>query len=406
MEIHHVVKILIQIVLMAAFLYFFGIPTVYSYLDMQVCIGVCILISLYLYFNRLVFVFNRLVFVFDKQVLTVTSQKYPGKVVPPTITIVAFDSADGGWKQPVPVSSFDALKTVCGESVDITGCIKQNTHSLGEAVYAELGYNQSQSLMSPDLWIEDFTDPWYGRSYTLKYQEPRGTSWKLDAINLNVNTSDGLARRIFFHDPDYFLISVNPLSLPVNLETIKKSTSGRFYFSVALTEHEELSTPEDPCSEQPGYSFQGCIKESLSRQEGCRMHWDNISDQARPVCKTMAQYEPFANMYEILKDASMREITTRTGCQKPCKYMEYVVVNGPLVNAFSSPEFHLSLEVWMITTDITVKTEQLILTPANLVAQIGGTLSLFLGISFMTLWDGITKLENMGRKVKSYFVIS
>jgi hypothetical protein len=375
MEIHQVVKLLIQIALMAAFLALFGIPSVTSYLE--------------------------------QQVLTVTSQKFPGEVVPPTITVLAFDSSAGGWNQNVPpTSSYEALKIVCGDAEDIILCIKQNSHSLDHALFAELGYNQNHSLMSTDLWIEDFTEPWYGRSYTLKYQEPRGTDWRTDAINLHVNVSDKLTRRIFFHDPDYFLISVNPLSLPINLQTIKNSTTGRLYFSIALTEHEELSTPQDPCKEEPTYSFQGCIKESLSREAGCRMHWDTISDQARPICMTLDQYRPFAVLYELLKDASMREITIKTGCLKPCRYKEYVVVNGPLESAYSSPDYHLSLEVWMITTDITVKTEQLIISPTTLLANIGGTLSLFLGISFMTLWDGITKLETIGRKAKSYFVIS
>jgi hypothetical protein len=48
--------------------------------------------------------------------------------------------------------------------------------------------------MSPDLWTEDFTYPWYGRSYTLKPQEPRGSNWKIDDIFLHVNTSDGVDR--------------------------------------------------------------------------------------------------------------------------------------------------------------------------------------------------------------------
>jgi hypothetical protein len=204
-------------------------------------------------------------------------------------------------------------------------------------------------------------------SYTLKSQKPRGNNWKIDDINLNVNTSDGLDRRIFFHDPDYFIISFNPVTkkpaLPLTVQTIQSSTSGRFYYSVALTEHEKLSTPHDPCVEEPTYSFQGCIKESLSKKAGCRMHWDTISDQARPVCTTLAQYEPLSSV--------------------------------------PSPAY-LTLDVWMITTDITVKTDQLIISPASLVANIGGTLSLFLGISFMTLWDGITQLGNICKQAKGY----
>jgi hypothetical protein len=278
----------------------------------------------------------------------------------------------------------------------MVSCINQKSHSLEQTVFANLGYELKQSLMTQDLWIEDFTHPWYGRSYTLRYQKPRGKNWRIDNINLHVNNSDGLTRMIFFHDPDYFLITVSPRALPITMQTIKPSTTGFFYYSVSLTEHEELSTPQDPCVEEPTYSFQGCIKESLSRKAGCRMHWDTISDQTRPVCTTLAQYEPFAKEYEILRDSSMRQITERTSCQKPCKYKEYVVDVVDLQESqYTYPGYHLSLDVWMFTTDITVKTEQLIISPATLVADIGGTLGLFLGISFMTFWDGITQLKNI-----------
>jgi hypothetical protein len=270
-------------------------------------------------------------------------------------------------------------------------------------VFADLGLKLKQSLMAPDLWIEDFTIPWFGRSYTLRSQEPRGNNLWLDNINLHVNTKDGLDRTIFFHDPDFFIISANPESLPFTLQIIPSSTSGTFYFRISLTEHEELSTPKDPCVEEPTYSFKGCIKESLSRRAGCRIHWDTISDQTRPVCTTLVQHQIFAEGYENLKDASVRQITRRTGCQKPCRYKEYLL-SSMQASAFPSTGYHFSLSVWMATTDITVKTEHLIISPATLVANIGGTLSLFLGISFMTLWDGILQLENIGKEAKNYFV--
>jgi hypothetical protein len=132
MEVRHVFKMLLQIALMVIFLYFFGIPSVNSYLD--------------------------------KQVLTVTTMKYPGKVAPPTITVLAYSPSNGGWNQSVPTNTFEALKTVCGDSDDMVSCLKQKSHSLEQTVVAGLGLNVKQSLMAPDLWIEDFTHAWFGRS--------------------------------------------------------------------------------------------------------------------------------------------------------------------------------------------------------------------------------------------------
>ena len=370
MEFGSVAKSAIQLALLATFLCVFGVPSVIRY--------------------------------FEKRVLTVTSERYPGEVRPPAITVVAFNSSHGGWKQSVPSTDFEALETVCGQAENITRCVLENSNSLQETVHAELGFQQNSSLMAPELWREDLTASWYGLSYTLVYPHPKGTAWRTDAINLHVNVSDGLTRRIFIHDPDFFLLSINPLALPVNLYSLQ-AQSGRFYFSIALTEHIGLNTPSNPCVEDPGYRFIVCVKESLSGRFGCRLPWDNLSSQDRQVCHTLAQFEPFAREYEVLKDASLREIIKRTGCHKPCKYKEYVVVNGPLEAAYEAYSF-FSIEFWMLTTDITMKTEQLIYHETSLVAEFGGTLSLFLGVSFMTLWNGIERLGRFGRATKTYFL--
>ena len=365
-------KFFIQIGLIVFFLYFFGVPSIIRYLE--------------------------------RQVLTVSSKRYPPLVLPPSITVVTFNSTFGGWKHPVPTStSFDGLKRVCGEARNVTACIVENTRSLEEMIFVELGFEQNASLMSDSLWQEDFTVPWYGRSYTLNYPEPRGTDWRTDAINIHINQSDGLTRRIFFHDPDYFLLSVNPLALPINLQTLKSTLTGRVYYSLALTEHVELSTPQDPCVDDPSYSFHSCVKESLAKNASCRLPWDEHSSGNRRVCSTIQEFEPFARSYEFLKDTSKREILKMTGCHKPCHFREYVVVNGPLDSAYQDPNYHLTIEVWMLTTEVTVETEMPLYSWKDLVADFGGTLSLLLGVSFMTLWDGVARLKYFGTVAKNYF---
>ena len=123
------------------------------------------------------------------------------------------------------------------------------------------------------------------------------------------------------------------------------------------------------------------------------------------MCTSLQQYEPFARDYEFLKDASMRQILNLTGCEKPCSYKEYKLVNGPLEAAYSAYS-HFSVELWMATTDITTVTEMPIYPWTSLMAEFGGTLSLFLGFSFMTLWDGVTTLGRYWGSAKSYLVFS
>ena len=49
---------------------------------------------------------------------------------------------------------------------------------------------------------------------------------------------------------------------------------------------------------------------------------------------------------------------------------------------------------------IQVETETLVYPFSSLVAEVGGVLGLFLGVSFMTIWDGIEHLAVLGKKIK------
>ena len=123
--------------------------------------------------------------------------------------IVAFTAGTGGWTQNVP-SDFEALSTVCGNSKDVEACINQNTKWLDDTIYVERGFRQhGVALTDMQLWREDFTDPWYGRSYTLAYPDPQEANWRTDNIHLHVNKSDSLDRKFFLHDPNYYIFNLN-----------------------------------------------------------------------------------------------------------------------------------------------------------------------------------------------------
>ena len=49
---------------------------------------------------------------------------------------------------------------------------------------------------------------------------------------------------------------------------------------------------------------------------------------------------------------------------------------------------------------VRVETETLVYPFSSLVAEFGGVLGLFLGVFFMTLWDGIETLAALGKKIQ------
>ena len=76
-----------------------------------------------------------------------------------------------------------------------------------------------------------------------------------------------------------------------------------------------------------------------------------------------------------------------TGCRKPCFYKKYRFVGDKRVSASVSDDFSFSL--WSVSVDTKTEKEQLVYPTTSLVAEFGGALGLFLGFSFMVVWDTV-----------------
>ena len=84
------------------------------------------------------------------------------------------------------------------------------------------------------------------------------------------------------------------------------------------------------------------------------------------------------------------KISDDTGCLKPCHYKKYTF---PAEHKIKSEHFRFAL--WAVSSNIRVETEELIYPLSTLVAEFGGTLGLFLGFSFICLWDNIDILKRL-----------
>ena len=99
-------------------------------------------------------------------------------------------------------------------------------------------------------------------------------------------------------------------------------------------------------------------------------------------------------MYNRLFNADMSTIMKLTGCLSPCAYKEYSFVNTnpkeyTLVNTIKSPENSLAFCLWSVSQNTLVEEESLVYSFESWLAEFGGSLGLFLGFSFMTIWNGI-----------------
>ena len=82
------------------------------------------------------------------------------------------------------------------------------------------------------------------------------------------------------------------------------------------------------------------------------------------------------------------------GCKKPCNYQEYKIIGNKAPTTLTKEDF-LTFALMAIDNNVYVETEALLYPGTSLVAEIGGTLGLFIGFSFMILWDGVVRVVHL-----------
>ena len=75
----------------------------------------------------------------------------------------------------------------------------------------------------------------------------------------------------------------------------------------------------------------------------------------------------------------------------------------PTLTPYTSSKFanyDCPVGIWTVSPDTGVQQEVLLYPITSLVAEFGGTLGLFLGFSFMTLWDGVLLAVRAFRRLR------
>ena len=86
-------------------------------------------------------------------------------------------------------------------------------------------------------------------------------------------------------------------------------------------------------------------------------------------------------------------IEGQSGCKKKCHYYEYSSVREYVINDKAmTNRSEIWLEILLASSKIKVKEETLIFPLRSFISEFGGALGLFLGFSFMMIWDGIEAL--------------
>ena len=89
------------------------------------------------------------------------------------------------------------------------------------------------------------------------------------------------------------------------------------------------------------------------------------------------------------------------GCMKPCTYRHYKLVSDPMSITEPYPDADLIM-LWAVDPNTNTETERYDYPLESMVAELGGTLGLFIGFSFMMIWDGC---QEIGRQIKHIFFV-
>ena len=195
----------------------------------------------------------------------------------------------------------------------------------------------------------------------------------------------------WLHDEHFFIPNRNPFGPPSQRWKVNTKTFNHdgLYHRITLTKQKKLNLVQRPCEEDPTYSFVSCTKEQLSQRIGCRLPWDRWSEQDRKICNSGTEFKTFEQTYNFLYEAESYEIEDLVGCKKPCTYNEFRFVHS---SAEVMPAIRNSVGFWAASRKTQIEEEVLLYPFTSLVAEFGGALGLFLGFSFMTIWQEIRVL--------------
>ena len=110
----------------------------------------------------------------------------------------------------------------------------------------------------------------------------------------------------------------------------------------------------------------------------------------------------FQKFFIELNTAPLTQIVKMTGCDQPCHFKEYQFVNTNLkeFKMVDYPENQVAICLWAVSKYTQAEEEVLVYPLQSFVAEFGGCLGLFLGFSFMTIWDGLKSFVEWATQLK------
>jgi len=298
---------------------------------------------------------------------------------PVMITIYAWRrSLFRGWKTKSNVKQLEDFCNLTDDYDQIARCIKNETFRHDEIIakYSNGDYENQTDISKTTVWTEGLTTLFAGKSYSVK------TIYKEDEDNwFYIHLKTGQNYTILIHDPDFYLFTVNPDTIPKISLTMEDGKSQGIYIKAVY--HKKMDKPNHSCVSAASYSFTGCVADFVAKKVGCRLEFDSISSRDIPVCTNVNQLLRLEEEYLKTWDMRQSRLVKHTGCKPPCSYVEYKMASEPIKYKWEGQKFGIKFS----TSNALERAEHLMYPLVSFISEFGGALGLFLGFSFNMICD-------------------
>ena len=287
---------------------------------------------------------------------------------------------------------------------ELNECFDRYTYNHTEIVEDVL-LGRNRSFLGLNYWTSYFQAKSMGRCHTLQIPNLLNGSGAENSIIINFNAQNDLTYITIVHDPKFFLTALNPLTFSrfcivqnKLLSTKKNGTGEKFFLSV----HHHVKREYDPkgnkkCDPDPNYNFMICVQNFGARTVGCHPSWDNFFNDY-PNCTTIDQIKQHEELYEFYYFEDKNRIQEKTGCLEPCDFFEYRFVGEIMAYTHADAKlFKMSLS--LVSSSYELLVEELGYPFPSFLGEFGGALGLFLGASFLSIWDFVEFLTLKIKKI-------
>ena len=171
------------------------------------------------------------------------------------------------------------------------------------------------------ILVVRFSQSEFGKCFTFIYPSIRKEISLSEAPVFNFILNSNISHRIFIHDPQYFMLMVNPSTFPRIERSIARPEINHMSLMqfITVTKHIKKKRSNHLCNDDSDYDFLVCVKQHIADTIGCKPEWENISKDV-PNCTTLDQLNEHDATYINLSIINTREVFEKTKCLSPCRF--------------------------------------------------------------------------------------